>query len=58
MPNGTITISSTDTARITWIVFNLSYQGQQQLAKLTSINGTVSQSSALPKLLGRVLPTV
>ena len=43
--NGTITISSTDTAHITSIVFDLSYQGQQQLAKLTSTNGTISQAS-------------
>ncbi|MDD3480269.1 MAG: hypothetical protein PHI42_07795 [Paludibacteraceae bacterium] len=43
--NGTITISSTDTAHITSIVFDLSYQGQQQLATLTPTNGTVSQSS-------------
>lgn len=44
--NGTITISSTDTAHITSIVFDLSYQGQQQLAELTPTNGTVFQASA------------
>ena len=43
--NGTITISSTDTAHITSIVFDLSYQGQQQLAALTPTNGTISQAS-------------
>ncbi len=43
--NGTITISTTDTAHITAIVFDLSYQGQQQLAKLTPTNGTMYQAS-------------
>lgn len=40
---GTLTVSTTDTAHITSIVFNLSYQGQQQLATLTATNGTMSQ---------------
>lgn len=43
---GTLTVSTTDTAHITSIVFNLSYQGQQQLATLTATNGTMSQGKA------------
>ncbi|HKL96232.1 MAG TPA: hypothetical protein VJ856_03065 [Paludibacteraceae bacterium] len=43
---GTLTISTTDTAHITSIVFNLSYQGQQQLATLTATNGTMVQDVA------------
>ena len=41
--NGTFTIATTDTTHITSIVFNLSYQGEQQLAQLTVTNGIVSE---------------
>jgi len=43
--NGTFTIATTDTAHIKSIVFNLSYQGEQQLAALTPTNGTIYQAS-------------